>query len=551
MARRLLRKRLRWKKTLTSQVYVQKSLFGDVKKPKTVTTPVKPVTSEPTTCKVFSKETLEAQTALKTVLAHVEKYNLPLRSNTLVNVIRDVVPGFYFKYKNVINPKEAGIHNGRSFTISAAKQEEFLVNRKTLFQGIPTCEHCGGYEGKTILFRANEFFKPWPPFCSMHCSKNSDSYKAKLAATNVERYGVPNVFQSEEIKERIKENNVLQFGVEHNSQREDMKANSVKTCMEKYGVPHAAGAAEIITRRTVTNVERYGAENVFQNKEIQTKAKETVLLKYGVDNVFKLDSMQDYAKNRMEEKYGNRQASLIPEFKEKAKQTSLKRYGFEHPSKHPDVRAKARATSLKRYGFEHNLSNPKVKAKFVATMIERYGVEHPSQSLELRGRRSVGTNKIKTATINGVTYEGLQGYEPQAIKWSVDNGYNVIHWGGNKGKIFIYPKTKSEHLYYPDLVLEKNGVTFVTEVKSDFYAGLKGDYPKRGIFFNTLKLKAQSVVESGEKFMLLLMNKDGTLQGKNYGVPKRWLLQLRMKLPLTNVKLANKLKARLKTLYRK
>lgn len=131
--------------------------------------------------------------------------------------------------------------------------------------------------------------------------------KCKSIKTNLERYGVENVSQSDSIKDRKKVTNLEKFGVEYASQNLDIK-NKVKA----------------------TNLERYGVDNVFQSDVVIKTSKDTIIRKYGVDNISKLDVI-----------------------KNKKKETTKKNYGVESPLQSEEIREKLRATNLDRYGVKY------------------------------------------------------------------------------------------------------------------------------------------------------------------------------------------------------
>ena len=53
--------------------------------------------------------------------------------------------------------------------------------------------------------------------------------------TNLKKYGVENVFQSEQIKEKIKQINIEKYGTENPMQNEQIKNKSMETQKERYG----------------------------------------------------------------------------------------------------------------------------------------------------------------------------------------------------------------------------------------------------------------------------------------------------------------------------
>lgn len=85
-----------------------------------------------------------------------------------------------------------------------------------------------------------------PQACSEECRQEL------IRRTNLEKYGVECVFESEEIKEKSKE-----------------------TCLKKYGVERYQSTQEYKDRYNVTMKERYGVDYPLQNKDIHKKMSET------------------------------------------------------------------------------------------------------------------------------------------------------------------------------------------------------------------------------------------------------------------------------------
>lgn len=87
----------------------------------------------------------------------------------------------------------------------------------------------------------------------------------------MEKYGVENQFQREDVKEKIKADNLEKYGVEFNSQRNDMKKKIIETCLEKYGVEYPLQNEEIKEKVKKTCLERYGVEHVMHDPKILSK----------------------------------------------------------------------------------------------------------------------------------------------------------------------------------------------------------------------------------------------------------------------------------------
>lgn len=104
-------------------------------------------------------------------------------------------------------------------------------------------------------------------------SKSREKFEDKL----LQKYGVKNVFQLNEVKEKIR-----------------------NTFFEKYGVDHIFKVKEIINkikeRRKSIYLEKYGVDHPFKNNEIREKIKDTLFEKYGVDHNFKIKEIIESSK---------------------------------------------------------------------------------------------------------------------------------------------------------------------------------------------------------------------------------------------------------------
>ena len=97
----------------------------------------------------------------------------------------------------------------------------------------------------------------------------------RTTQTNLEKYGVENVFQNENIKNKIYETNIEKYGTKSPIQNEQIKEKSRETCQEKYGVGNPLQNKDIKDKSDATNIERYGVPNPQQNTDIRIKTRQT------------------------------------------------------------------------------------------------------------------------------------------------------------------------------------------------------------------------------------------------------------------------------------
>ena len=156
------------------------------------------------------------------------------------------------------------------------------------------------------------------------CIKANGIYKSKdlvyssVANTNLERYGVVNVGQAEEVKQKIKQTCLETYGVDNPAKAEATKRKAEETCLKRYGVAYTTIVPEFRAKMEQTNLEKYGGISAFCSQQVRDKRDETNLKKYGVKNQF-----------------------ARAEIKDQVKQTNLERYGVINPFQSADFKNKA------------------------------------------------------------------------------------------------------------------------------------------------------------------------------------------------------------------
>ncbi len=198
---------------------------------------------------------------------------------------------------------------------------------------------------------------------SYDLKKDVNAVVKSRQATNLQKYGVENPAQSQEIREKTKKTNLERYGCENPMENEEIKERLKKTVREMYGVDNAVQSLEIQEKIKKTNLEKYGYENPVQNLEVQKKIKETTL-----------------------EKYGTEFASQNQEIKNKVKATVKKKFNVDYVLQSPEIKEQIKKTNLEKYGTETPLQNEEVKEKIKKTMVKKYGVENPSQSSEIKAK---------------------------------------------------------------------------------------------------------------------------------------------------------------------
>lgn len=172
--------------------------------------------------------------------------------------------------------KSLGLHLSHSHKGYSHKKYYDLYMKK---DGDGICPVCG----KITKFKGG--LHGYNRTCSFSCGQKHPETRAKLAKTNLERYGATNPYGSKEIRDKIKKKNLKNLGVEnpfqqkevqlkarHNSHTKKAEAKRQQTCLEKYGNKYHIASEEIKKKTLNTLKERYNVTNSYSIPEIHAKA---------------------------------------------------------------------------------------------------------------------------------------------------------------------------------------------------------------------------------------------------------------------------------------
>lgn len=159
---------------------------------------------------------------------------------------------------------------------------------------------------------------------------------------------------------KIKESNLEKYGIENVSQLENIKEKKKETLLKHYGVESPLQSKEILEKVQGTCMERYGAHCSFLNEDVRETFKKNLLNKYGVDHPWKIN-----------------------EVKNKVDSTILKIYGVDNISCNKKIKEKKRKNSLKKYGTEYTLQSTEVREKITKTLYKNNSQKTSQQQLYL------------------------------------------------------------------------------------------------------------------------------------------------------------------------
>lgn len=205
------------------------------------------------------------------------------------------------------------------------------------------------YPGCPVCGKPTKFInvkKGYQVYCSKKCSNSDASKKELTKQTCKDKYGGVAPACSKEVRYRMKQTNLERFGVENAMQNEEVSNRSQQTREEMYGGCGNA-SKESHEKYKSTILERYGVDNPMKSKKVQDIFRSNLLDKYGVESTWKIDSVKSKIIQTCLERYGNG-AYNNPE---KQVKSTIREYGVEHPFQIPGVLDKINQTKRKNNTF--------------------------------------------------------------------------------------------------------------------------------------------------------------------------------------------------------
>lgn len=151
-----------------------------------------------------------------------------------------------------------------------------------------------------------------------------------------------------------------------------------KTCLEKYGVDNVFKSDEFKEKK-IKATSKIKEEHFFQEKDDVLDVpkideekhldylKGLKLTKWELRSKEESQNIVDKREQTFLKKYGTKCAAQVDEFKQKMQQTCLEKYGVANPLSSEKVKEKIKQTNNKRYGGNSPLCNPTVQEKRLKT----------------------------------------------------------------------------------------------------------------------------------------------------------------------------------------
>ena len=162
------------------------------------------------------------------------------------------------------------------------------------------CDMCGDiFEKESIkVFAARQNSKSTKDVCfKIEC------IKTKRDNTMLDRYGVKNAGQSVELRQKIKKTCNEKYGGEGMASEKTRK-KAIDTNIKKYGVANVFESQWCKDKMKISNIKKYGCEFSAQSDIVKDKRNHTFKNKYGVEFYTKTNEYKIKAKLTNNKKYG-------------------------------------------------------------------------------------------------------------------------------------------------------------------------------------------------------------------------------------------------------
>lgn len=281
-----------------------------------------------------------------------------------------------------------------------------------------TCRICG----KPTGFRSVS--EGYAETCSPACrgkmfSQSPDRIerrKLKTEETNLVKYGVANVFQSEDIKARSRSTNLARRGVEYPTQSREVIEKAKSTYVERYGAEtylHSeAGSAAVRD----TNTARYGTPEYFASEDGKAKCREGMLRNHGVSTPMESPELKAKAYESNVANHGGVHSSAVPEVKAKIRDTQVAKYG-DWFSATEYGRNVIRAANREKFGVDEFFNSEHFATVSRESLIARYGVDNYAKTAEYRA---------KVAATNMIRYKADHYLHSDAYRQNIISRYNQL-----------------------------------------------------------------------------------------------------------------------------
>jgi len=267
------------------------------------------------------------------------------------------------------------------------------------------------------------------------------------------------------------------------------KKQTKQTNLEKYGVENVSQSDIIKEKKKETNLKNWGVENVFQSEEIKTKLTETLLEKYGVEHPLQNEELFEKSKQTCLKNNGVEYPTKSKKLLKIRNKNNLEKYGVEHYTQTDEYKVNVKETNIEKYGTEWYIESDEFKEKSINTNLEKYGVEYVMQNEEIFMKMQISGQKAKKYKETNLYYRGT--YENHFLDLCFDRKINV-----EQGIRILYNYENKDRYYYSDFFIREYNL--VIEIKSQYY------FDK---YLDMNISKKISTIDQGYNFMFIIDKK--------------------------------------------
>jgi len=169
----------------------------------------------------------------------------------------------------------------------------------------------------------NPSLKKYRQYCSTKCLANSYSVREQVKQTCIKRYGGIAPACNKTILVKMEKTSFDKYGDSHFNNTK----KATQTCLERYGVENPSQLEDIKSKKEETCLNNHGVKYPLQSPEIREQVKQTCTIKYGVENPMQSKKIKQAAHQTCFNNYGYYNPGEVPEIKDRIKSTNIERYG--------------------------------------------------------------------------------------------------------------------------------------------------------------------------------------------------------------------------------
>lgn len=309
--------------------------------------------------------------------------------------------------------------------------------------------------------------------CSYTCSRKLAHINAKK--TFLANYGTDNPAKADIVKAKIAQTNLDKYGCVCTLQSEESKEKTKNTYMTKCGYEHYMQNPETKLKRAA----EWSLKTEAEKQSIYDKAKQTRYDK----NDGKYESAETTARRikTCQEKFNGNAPACSADVQNKMQNTSKEHLGVSFSAQAASCQEKRINTCLIRYNAKSPIANPICREKYKNTCLEKYDVDHPMKNYE-----------VFCKTKHRYEYDGIKFDSRPEIELYKKLKAEHADFEYQPNVYFEYEFAGKKHRYYPDFRI------------GDEYVELKGShfFDENGKMINPFDRSQDELYEAKHQCMI-------------------------------------------------